>query len=94
MNLGGNLVLCLPGQIGPAGDGAPGTLSTREAPGGAVNGVNTIFTLAHTPVSGTEVLTYNGLTQTAGGVDYTISGATITFVTAPLSGVLLCTYWY
>lgn len=73
---------------------APGALSTRETPVGAVDGARTTFTLAHTPISGTEVLTYNGLEQTAGGVDYTISGSTITFVTAPLSGALLCSYWY
>jgi hypothetical protein len=69
-------------------------LATRETPSGSVNGSNPTFTLAHTPVSGTEVLTYNGIEQTGGGVDYTISGATITFVTAPLSGQLLTTYWY
>lgn len=71
---------------------APATAG-RETPSGTVNGVTTTFTLSHTPFPSTEVLTYNGLEQTA-GVDYAISGATITFTTAPLSGVLRCSYWY
>ncbi|MGH7975000.1 MAG: beta strand repeat-containing protein [bacterium] len=69
---------------------------TREVPTGAINGSNVTFTLAHTPVVGSEEIFLNGLLQNAGaGNDYTISGATITFTTAPLTGdVLLVTYRY
>jgi hypothetical protein len=60
---------------------------TRETPSGTVNGSNVTFTLANTPVSGTEQVYLNGLLQEPGaGNDYTISGATITYLTAPLSG--------
>jgi hypothetical protein len=60
----------------------------RETPTGAVDGSNATFTLAHTPVAGTEEVFLNGLLQTVTN-DYTISGATITFVIAPLSGDIL-----
>ncbi len=60
---------------------------TRETPTGTVNGVNTIFTLANTPVVGSESVYLNGVQQDPGGAnDYTIAGATITFNVAPLTG--------
>lgn len=59
---------------------------TRETPAGAMNGANTIFTLANTPVVGSEHVFLNGLLQEPGaGNDYTISGATITYLSAPIS---------
>jgi hypothetical protein len=52
-----------------------------------VNGSNTAFTLANTPQAGTVRLYQNGLRLFAGaGNDYTISGGTITFLTAPSTG--------
>ena len=60
---------------------------TREIPSGSINGSNTSFTLANAPVSGTEQVFLNGMLQHEGaGNDYTISGDTITFVTAPDAG--------
>ena len=60
---------------------------TREAPTGSVNGTNTSFLLAYTPVSGSEQVFLNGILQEPGsGNDYTISGATITYLSAPISG--------
>lgn len=60
---------------------------TKETPAGAVNGVNTTFTLAFTPEPGTEQVYLNGLLQSPGATeDYTISGATITFSSAPVAG--------
>ncbi len=61
-----------------------GTLST-ETPSGTINGTNTIFTTTHQPA----LLELNGAYQTAGGVDYTLTGTgpyTETFVNAPVSG--------
>jgi hypothetical protein len=59
----------------------------REAPSGAVNGTNTAYTLASTPVTGTEQVFLNGILQEPGaGNDYTISAATITYLTAPVAG--------
>lgn len=68
----------------------------RETPGGLMNGSNTAFTLAHTPTSGKEMVFLNGVLQNAGaGNDYTITGGTITMLTAPLADdLLLATYVY
>jgi hypothetical protein len=56
---------------------------TLETPSGTVNGSNTVFTLAFTPVENDAVTVFlNGLFQRP-TTDYSISGTTITFVTAP-----------
>jgi hypothetical protein len=66
---------------------APSSFVVRETPTGTINGSNTTFTLANTPLSGTETVFLNGILQDAGaGNDYTISGGTITFLTAPATG--------
>jgi phage-related tail fiber protein len=55
----------------------------RETPAGAIDGINTTFTLAYTPVAGTETLFANGIMLEPGtGNDYTIAGATITMLFA------------
>lgn len=60
-----------------------------ETPSGTVNGSNVTFTLANTPVAGTLVLYRDGQRLVPGGADYTLSTATITFVTAPTTGSIL-----
>jgi hypothetical protein len=51
-----------------------------ETPGGTINGANRTFTLANSPSPATSLDLYrNGLVQSI-GVDYTISGNTITFL--------------
>ncbi len=67
----------------------------REVPTGTKNGTNTDFTLANTPVSGSEMVFLNGILQNGGaGNDYTISTNTITFAVAPIStDTILVTYW-
>lgn len=65
----------------------PAKFIVRETPSGSVNGSNTTFTLANTPVAGSEEVYLNGILQEPGaGNDYTISGATITYLTAPVTG--------
>lgn len=54
----------------------------NEVPSGTIDGSNTDFTLAHTPVSGTVRVYLNGLRQKPTD-DYTISSDTISFVDAP-----------
>ena len=79
----------------PAGSGLTGgggstvsvQIATRETPSGTINGSNTAFTLAHTPMSGTEQIFLNGqLLDAGGGNDYTISGTSITMLSAPITG--------
>lgn len=76
-----------PGTTASATGLAAANFVTRETPTGTVNGSNTAFTLANTPTAGTEEVYLNGVLQEPGaGNDYTISGATITYLTAPLTG--------
>ena len=76
----------------------PGSSSTawNEVPGGAVNGSNPTFTLAHAPQAGALMLFKNGMLQRVGsGNDYTIASLTITFETGNIpqaDDVLLSTY--
>ena len=71
---------------------------TREVPSGPINGSNPTFTLAHTPIVGSEMLYVDGVLQNEGiSNDYTISGAVITFnlLTIPTTNeVMLCSYRY
>ena len=61
------------------------SMITREVPTGTVNGTNATFTLANTPTAGSEEVYVNGVLQNSGaGNDYTISGATITFLTGSI----------
>lgn len=64
-----------------------------EAPSGAVNGANVTFTLAQTPLENGSTepsvdLYIDGLYQTP-GVDYTISGVTITMTVAPVTDQII-----
>lgn len=72
----------------------PANFVFSELPSGTIDGTNTTFTLANTPTVGTVRLYLNGLRQQEGvGKDYTISGSTITYLAAPLTGdVLLADY--
>jgi hypothetical protein len=73
------------GPIGPQGPAGSGVnYSDAEVPGGLVNGVNATFTLAAAPSPAVSLLLHrNGLLQTA-GIDYTLSGNTITFLTGAI----------
>lgn len=94
----------LPGQLlSSIGDGVLWITSSAaggpnfaddETPSGTINGVNKIFTLAHSPnPAGSLLLSNNGLVQDAGGNDYTLVGSTVTFVVAPSLGATLLA-WY
>jgi len=73
------------------GSSAPtwGSVTVRyaqEVPSGTVNGATTAFTLANTPASTNSVLIIlDGQIQRQ-TTDYTLSGSTVTFVTAPSTG--------
>lgn len=73
-----------------------GTFSDSETPTGSINGSNTTFTLGHTPSPAGSLSCYeNGVQQRAGGADFTLATATITYGTAPPTGAtLICYYRY
>jgi hypothetical protein len=75
-----------------SGGGSP-NFSDAEIPAGAINGSNRTFTLANTPNPAASVQLYlNGVFQQQ-NFDYTITGVTITFAGAPLTGDSLETFY-
>ncbi len=64
---------------GTTGACTPPTYSDAETPGGTVDGVNNVLSLANTPLGLSLMLFRNGLYLTP-NFDYTLSGSTITFV--------------
>lgn len=73
----------------------PGATVTpyAETPTGLVNSSNTVYTIANTPANASNVIVVlDGLVH-RNGVDYTISGTTITFVTAPATGSEIFVYY-
>lgn len=68
---------------------------TQETPSGSINGSNTAFTLAHTPLdAGTFKLYRSGGLLTL-GTHYTRAGTAITMIVAPVAGqTLLANYRY
>ena len=58
---------------------------------GTINGTNDEFTLASAVRNGSEAIYLNGLLQVVGD-DYTVAGATLTFVAAPEAGDKVTVY--
>jgi len=75
----------------------PVTFADQETVGGTIDGTNVAFTLANPPSPAAGLVLFrNGVAQ-KNGLDYTLAGNTITFVTAatPHPGdVLLAWYRY
>ena len=69
-------------------EAAVGRLVHDETPTGAVNGVNTSYTLANSPTAGTLVV-YEGGVRKLLTTDFTLSGSTITMTYAPPDGSAL-----
>ena len=83
-------ILSLQQKQASASAGTPGTLVAGEVPGGTINSINTVFTLANTPISGAVVLINTASGQPSQflqyGSDFTVSGSTVTLNVAPLTG--------
>lgn len=65
----------------------------QEAPTGTVNGVNLIFSISSNPSEAKAVQLFQGGLMMRQGVDYTISGTTITMTIAPQFGQDLWAYY-
>lgn len=71
------------------------TFVDGETPGGTPNGANSTFTLANSPNPAASLALYRNGLRLEASIDYTLNGATITFLSAalPQSGdTLLCSY--
>lgn len=83
---------------GVGGGGFVPNFADNETPSGTIDGSNLVFTLAHTPSPAASLdLFKNGQLMIAGGVDYTLATATITFTAGskPFTGdSLICSYRY
>ena len=65
-----------------------------ETPTGLVNGSNLVYTITTTPIANEGVIVFlNGIAQ-YNGIDYTVSGTTITFTNAPASGSSIFVYYF
>lgn len=70
-----------------------GTGARRFIPSGTVNGINLIFTFVSFPSDHTAAAIYRNGILLSETDDYTVSGTTVTFVTAPKSGDHLFAYY-
>lgn len=89
-------LLIVVGEQGPPGPSGV-AIVWGESPSGAIDGVNTLFSLAKAPSPSAGLLFFlNGLLQRQGiGNDFTISGVTIAMAFAPIAGdSLIATYPY
>lgn len=81
-----------------ASAGSPGTFVSGETPGGTINGTNTAFTLANTPIKGAVVLLYTPPNQPTQflqyGTDFTNVSTALTLVNPPLTGSALTALYY
>jgi hypothetical protein len=80
------------------GGGGSANVVSGEVPTGPINGTNKSFSLSKTPLANTLKVYLNGARQKT-TIDYTNSGATITFASAPLAGptqtdIILADYNY
>jgi hypothetical protein len=90
----GNLVIYNGSIWQQVGASTAASTAARQTPSGLVNGSNVTFTVSNTPIANTLAVYLNGLFQNLVS-DYTFSGVTITFITAPSSGeTILTTYYY
>jgi uncharacterized protein YoxC len=66
-----------------------------ETPAGAINGVNTVFSLANTPAPAMSLTLFRNGLELAQGMDYTLNGSAITFSTTalPQTGDILLAYY-
>jgi hypothetical protein len=68
-------------------------LIEKEIPTGSINGINQSFNLENSPIEGSVSVYLNGVLQEEGGsqANYHMNGKVITFVDAPLPGMVIRT---
>jgi hypothetical protein len=84
---GGLALTYTPGthSFGTIAVGGGGSFADNETPSGTIDGANDTFTLAHTPSPAASLQLFkNGQLMEAGGADYTLATATITYVSGAI----------
>jgi hypothetical protein len=70
-----------------------GNIFEQEIPSGLVNGSNVSYTLANVPQANEAVMVFlNGLFQVY-GTNFSVSGSTITFTSAPSVGQIVSVFY-
>lgn len=84
------------GTVTCSADSGAVNFADQETPTGLINSSNTSYSLAHTPSPAASLTCFeNGVAQRAGGADFTLAAATMTYVAAPSTGsTLVCNYRY
>lgn len=85
-------------RVTGSGVGTPAQFSRTNAAAvgvsGAVDGANAAYTLDHTPIANTLNVYRNGMLMLLGaGNDYTVSGAVITFASAPATDEIIAGHY-
>lgn len=82
------------GEAGTANVAISGSAPTfyNDTVSGTINGSNTSFTVPHTVVGAIALFLANSMYQN--GVDYSFSGTTITYVTAPDASLAGQPHWF
>lgn len=70
----------------PSGSALAATLKMEETMGGVPDDALTAFTISDAPIAGSLLIFRNEALQAPGGVDFTFSGVTATFVIPPATG--------
>jgi hypothetical protein len=84
----GGLTKLVLGSDDGGGGGGSVNFADDIVPAGAIDGVNTVYTLPNAPNPPTSLKLFNG-ERLSPGVDFTLVGNTITFVLAPSPGANL-----
>ena len=72
----------------------PSNAVFQETPAGAIDGLNTVFTLANVPVPLTSLELFLNRVLMMDITDYSIVGNTITYVAAPQVGDVHVAYYF
>jgi uncharacterized protein YoxC len=75
--------------------GSTAVFADDETPAGAINGVNTVFSLANTPAPAMSLTLFRNGLELAQGIDYTLNGSAITFSAnaLPKTGDIVLAYY-
>ena len=71
-----------------------GVTSQAETPAGTVNGINDTFTLSFTPSDSAAVIVLVNRLAQRNGIDFTVSGSTITMAYAPATSSTIFAVYY